>query len=215
LQRGDLGVKMLTRLSACWAEGNLSRFGPLRSAPRNHERRTGWAVPLEALVAIQTPIGGVTGLALSKYNLDAVDAELAVCHQIKSCLVADRVATAYLVEFRGTLLHFAVHSRRPQGCVIFLDSVIRTSGRATIRLGTEVRDEHIGHEPALVARSCSSAKLLGCVSVVGTPGCHDAWRCHSRGWHSQSALAAMASARRSYFRPLNGVRVSSTRSRSS
>jgi hypothetical protein len=40
LQRGDLGVKMLTRLSACWAEGNLSRFGPLRSAPRKEEG--GW-----------------------------------------------------------------------------------------------------------------------------------------------------------------------------
>jgi hypothetical protein len=55
LQRGDLGVKMLTRLSACWAEGNLSRFGPCdrprerRKAARKREGPSDWrrTAPLE------------------------------------------------------------------------------------------------------------------------------------------------------------------------
>ena len=124
-------------------------------------------------------------------------------------------ARLVLICLRGTLLHSAVRSRRPRRLHYFLDSVVRTSGRTTIRLGTTVRDRHIGHEPPLVARSCSPAKLLGSVSVVGTPRCLDAWRSHSRGWHSQRAPAAMPAGRPSCFRPLNGVRVSSTCSRSS
>jgi hypothetical protein len=49
-----------------------------------------------------------------------------------------------------------------------------------------------GHEPALVARTCSPAKLLGFLKLVGTPWCNDARRCHLCPWHSQGVLAAMA-----------------------
>src|SRR5262249_45938469 len=47
-----------------------------------------------------------------------------------------------------------------------------------------------GHEPALVARTCSPAKLLGFLKLAGTPRCNDARRCHP--WHYQGAPAAMA-----------------------
>jgi hypothetical protein len=48
----------------------------------------------------------------------------------------------------------------------------------------------LGHEPALVARTCSPAKLLGFLKFVGTPRCNDSRRCHPCGWHSQGASAA-------------------------
>src|SRR5262249_16608983 len=44
-----------------------------------------------------------------------------------------------------------------------------------------------GHEPTLVARTCSPAKLLGFPKFVGTPRCSDARRCHPCAW--QSGLA--------------------------
>ena len=76
----------------------------------------------------------------------------------------------------------------------FLDNVVGTSGRGRIRLGGEARDRLIcGHETALVARTCSPAKLLGSLKFVGAHRCNDARRCHPRGWYSQGALAAMTS----------------------
>src|SRR5262249_62358051 len=46
-----------------------------------------------------------------------------------------------------------------------------------------------GHERALVARTCSPAKLPGLVKFGGTPRCNDARRCHPFAWHSQAAPA--------------------------
>src|SRR5215472_4590284 len=37
-------------------------------------------------------------------------------------------------------------------------------------------DRHIWPEPALVARTCSPARLLGFLKFVGTPRCNDARR---------------------------------------
>jgi hypothetical protein len=45
------------------------------------------------------------------------------------------------------------------------------------------------HEPALVARTCRPAKLLGFPKLVGTPRCNDARLCRAAGWHSQGAPA--------------------------
>ena len=74
----------------------------------------------------------------------------------------------------------------------FLDSVVRTSRRARIQLGGEPETDTFGQEPALVARTCSPAKLLGFLKFVGALRCNDARRCHPCPWHSQDALAAMA-----------------------
>src|SRR5262245_34991776 len=56
------------------------------------------------------------------------------------------------------------------------------------KLGTD----GLGHEPALVARTCSSAKLLCFLKFVRTPRCNDARCYHPCAWHSQGAPAAMA-----------------------
>jgi hypothetical protein len=48
----------------------------------------------------------------------------------------------------------------------FLDSVVRSS------VGRRSQRQTFGHEPALVARTCSPAKLLGFVKFVGTPWCN-------------------------------------------
>src|SRR5262249_41863628 len=61
------------------------------------------------------------------------------------------------------------------------------------KLGTD----GLGHEPALVARTCSSAKLLCFLKFVRTPRCNDARCYHPCAWHSQGAPAAMASRRTS------------------
>jgi hypothetical protein len=80
----------------------------------------------------------------------------------------------------------------------FLDGVVRTTRRARIRWGGEARDDTFRHEPALVARCCSPAKLLlGFPKFVGIPRCNDHRRHHPCCWHSQGGPAAMASCRTS------------------
>jgi hypothetical protein len=99
-----------------------------------------------------------------------------------------------------------MHSTSLSGPVVkfFLDSVVRTSRRVRIRLGGEARDSLIcGHEPALVARTCNPAKLLGFLKFVGTPRGNDARRCDPCGWHCQGAPAAMASGGEASF--LSGI----------
>ena len=66
--------------------------------------------------------------------------------------------------------------------------------RGGLEFGWEAKPETdtFGHEPALVARTCSPAKLLGLLKFVGTPRYNDARRCHPFAWHSQAAPAAMA-----------------------
>src|SRR5262245_12012532 len=54
--------------------------------------------------------------------------------------------------------------------------------------------DRFGHEPALVARTCSPAKLLGFPKFVGTPRCSDARRCHPCAWRNQGSLANVARA---------------------
>src|SRR5262249_13716108 len=49
-----------------------------------------------------------------------------------------------------------------------------------------------GHEPALVARTCSPAKLPGFLRFVGAPRCSDARRCHPCAWRNQGAPIPMA-----------------------
>ena len=62
-------------------------------------------------------------------------------------------------------------------------------------MGRQARDRH--REPALVARCCSAAELLGFPKLVGTPRCNDARRGHQCDWHGQGGQAAMASCRTS------------------
>src|SRR5215471_16484322 len=76
----------------------------------------------------------------------------------------------------------------------FLDSVVRTTRRARITWGDEARVRH--HEPALVARCCSPAKLLGFPKLVGTPRCNDPRRGHQCDWLSQGGRVAIASLNR-------------------
>jgi len=61
--------------------------------------------------------------------------------------------------------------------------------RRKLELGGGPRPEtdKFGQEPALVARCCSPAKLLGFPKLVGTPRCNDARRCHQCDWHSSIA----------------------------
>jgi hypothetical protein len=103
--------------------------------------------------------------------------------------------SAFLLPFGATGdISPCIRHRPLVPSLYFLDSVVRTSRQARIRLGGEARDRLIcGHETALVARTCSPAKLLGFLKFVGTPRCNDARRCHPRGWHNQGAPAAMAS----------------------
>src|SRR5215831_7971819 len=54
------------------------------------------------------------------------------------------------------------------------------------------KTDTFGHEPALLARTCSPANLVGFPKFVGTPRCSDARRCHPCVWRNQGALAAMA-----------------------
>ena len=66
--------------------------------------------------------------------------------------------------------------------------------RGGLEFGWEAKPETdtFGHEPALVARTCSPANLLGLLKFVGTSRCNDARRCHPFAWHSQAAPTAMA-----------------------
>ena len=84
------------------------------------------------------------------------------------------------------------------GAEIFLDGVVQTTRRATIRWGGEARDDIFGHEPDFVARCCSPAKLLpGFSKFVGVPRRDDPRRNHPCCWHSQGGPAAIASCRTS------------------
>jgi hypothetical protein len=83
------------------------------------------------------------------------------------------------------------------GSEIFLDGVVRTTSRLELDGAAKPETDTFGHEPALVARCCSPAKLLGFAKLVGTPRCSDARRCHQCDWHSQGGPAAMASCRTS------------------
>ena len=74
----------------------------------------------------------------------------------------------------------------------FLDSVAQRQGGLEFSWAAKPETDTFGHEPALVARTCSPANLLGFLKFVGTPRCNDARRCHPCPWHSQGALAAMA-----------------------
>jgi hypothetical protein len=63
--------------------------------------------------------------------------------------------------------------------------------RGGLKFGWAAKPETdaLGHEPALVARNCTPAKLLGFLKLVGTPRYNDARRCHPCPWHSQGVLA--------------------------
>ena len=78
---------------------------------------------------------------------------------------------------------------------------------ARIRWGPKPETNTFGHEPALVARCCSSARLLGFPKWVGTPRCNDAWRCHQCDWPTGAALALK-------IRPTTAVTASTSKSSS-
>ena len=78
---------------------------------------------------------------------------------------------------------------------IFWTALSERRGGLELDGAAKGRDRSFGHEPALVARCCSPAKLLGFPKLVGPPRCNDAWRCHQCDWHSQGGRAAMASCR--------------------
>jgi hypothetical protein len=81
---------------------------------------------------------------------------------------------------------------RPPAPLNFLDSVVRTSSGLEFGWAGKPETDTFGHELALVARTCSPAKLLGFLKFVGAPRCNDARRCHPCSWHNQGAPAAMA-----------------------
>ena len=64
------------------------------------------------------------------------------------------------------------------GSDIFWTALSERRGGLELREATKPEADTFGHEPALVARCCSPAKLLGFRKLVGTPRCNDARRCH-------------------------------------
>jgi hypothetical protein len=105
--------------------------------------------------------------------------------------------------------------RRPPAPLIFWTALSERPGGLEFGSAGK-RDRHIGHEPPLVACTCSPAKLLGFLNLVGTTRCSDARRGRSRGWHTQHAPAANGLlGAKLLIGPLNGVRISSTFSRNS
>jgi hypothetical protein len=89
--------------------------------------------------------------------------------------------------------------------------------RRGLELGGAAKPEKdtFGHEPALVARCCSPAKLLGFPKLVGIRRCNDSRRRHQRDRHSQGGRAAMASCRISeQLRPISRLNRASAWARS-
>src|SRR5262249_2880978 len=65
----------------------------------------------------------------------------------------------------------------------------KRSRRAEFSQAAKPETGIFGHEPTLVAHTCSRAKLLGFLKCVGTPRYNDARRGRSCPWHSQGAPA--------------------------
>jgi hypothetical protein len=80
---------------------------------------------------------------------------------------------------------------------IFWTALSERPGGLELRGAAKSETDTFGHEPALVARCCSPAKLLSFPKLVGTPRCNDARRCHQCDWLGQGGRAAMASCRTS------------------
>jgi hypothetical protein len=81
---------------------------------------------------------------------------------------------------------------------IFWTALSERRGGLELSRGRSQRRDSFGHEPALVARCRSPAKLLlGFPKFVGIPRCNDYRRCHSCCWHSQGGPATLASCRTS------------------
>ena len=100
---------------------------------------------------------------------------------------------------------------------IFWTALSERRGGLELSRGRSQRQDSFGHEPALVARSRSAAKLLlGFFKFVGIPRCNDHRRCHPCCWHSQGGPAALASCRTSeQLRRLEVLTSHSCRSRAS
>jgi len=82
--------------------------------------------------------------------------------------------------------------RPPVPVVKFLDTLSERRGGLEFGRAAKPETDTFGHEPALVARTCSPAKLLGFPKFVGAPRCSDARRCHPCAWRHRGALVAMA-----------------------
>src|SRR5262249_25581943 len=80
---------------------------------------------------------------------------------------------------------------------IFWTALFERQGGLEFSWAAKPETDTFDHEPALVARTCSPAKLLGFPKFVGTPRCSDARRCHPCAWRNQGLLAAMAERRTS------------------
>jgi hypothetical protein len=75
---------------------------------------------------------------------------------------------------------------------IFWTALSERQGGLEFSWAAKPRTDTFGHESALVARTCSPAKLLGLLKFVRTPRCNDTRRCHPCPCHRPDALAAMA-----------------------
>jgi len=96
------------------------------------------------------------------------------------------------------------------GSEIFWTALSERRGGLELSRGRSQRRDSFGHEPALVARCRSPAKLLlGFPKFVGIPRCVDHRRCHPCCWHSQGGPAAMAPSRTS--EQLRRVGIATTR----
>jgi hypothetical protein len=107
--------------------------------------------------------------------------------------VSDATSAGRLDEYGGN--HSVMGLDVLSGSEIFWTALSERRGGLELPGGSQRQTNC--HEPAVVARCCSPAKLLGFPKLVGTPRCNDARRCDQCDWHSQGGRPAMASCRTS------------------
>jgi hypothetical protein len=131
------------------------------------------------------------------------------------CLIV--MASDEIIMRQAILLIFRRAFDMAPSFEIFWTALSERRGELELGRGRSQRQDSFGHEPALVARCRSPAKLLlGFPKFVGIPRCSDHRRCHPCCWHSQGGPAALASCRTSeQLRRLGVLTSHSCRSRAS
>ena len=116
----------------------------------------------------------------------------------RGCSITISVSSVFQMKRQGILLIFRRAFDMAPSFEIFWTALSERRGELELGRGRSQRQDSFGHEPALVARCRSPAKLLlGFPKFVGIPRCSDHRRCHPCCWHSQGGPAALASCRTS------------------
>jgi hypothetical protein len=105
----------------------------------------------------------------------------------------------------------AFTSASGSGRQIFWTALSERRGELEFGWRAKPETDAFGHEPALVARTPTPAKLLGFVKFVGTRWCNDARCYHPPAWHNQAVTAAprqstKANDKTNNFRHRNSIR---------